>query len=328
MMAGFVWKTYRKSHAGDLTRVWNRAMGEHFPLEVRLLRQNIEGAPSFDPRDSTIVTQGDSVVAFIVTKRFREQDPLLETLGHVGWIEALVVDPAYQRQGLGRDLLTWAVYRLRSDGADTIYLASGLRHFFPGVPLELPGAVDYFARAGFAQVGLAHDLRGNLRGFVAPPSATAAVAAVGAEVAPCRPADIPALERFLWAEFPGRWRFDIMRYLALGGDPANVIIVRQGEQVIGFAQIHRAGPGYQGPPAYWRKVRGRHPGGLGPIGVAAGMRGKGIGLALLQLALQEAARRGVEDAVIDWTTLLDFYARVGFAPWKTYARMESKKPAP
>lgn len=322
------WKPYRKSLAADLARVWNRALGEHFPLDVRLIRQNIEGAPSFQPGDSTIVTRGDEVTGFIVTKRFREQDPLLETLARVGWIEALIVDPAYQRQGIGRDLLAWAVYRLRSNGATTIHLGSGLRHFFPGVPLELPGLVDYFAGSGFTQTGVAHDLRGNLRGFVAPPSAAQAVAAVGGIVRPCRVEDIPALRAFLQAEFPGRWRYDIRRYLDLGGDPSYIIIAKQGDAVIGFAQIHRAGRGYQGTPTYWRALRGPHPGGLGPIGVAANTRGKGIGLALLQLALEEAARRGVEDAVIDWTTLVDFYARVGFTPWKSYARMESRQPAP
>jgi len=327
-MTALTWKPYRKSLAGDLARVWNRALGEHFPLDTRLIRQNIEGAPSFQPEDSTIVLRGDDVAGFIVTKRFREQDPLLATLGSVGWIDALIVDPAHQRQGLGRDLLAWAVYRLRSNGAGTIHLASALRHFFPGVPLELPGLVDYFAGAGFSQVGVAHDLHGDLRGFVAPPSARAAVAAVDGVVHPCRVQDMPALHAFLAAEFPGRWRYDIARYLTMGGDPAMVIILRQGDAVAGFAQIHRAGRGYQGPPAYWRGVRGPRPGGLGPIGVAASMRGKGVGLALLQLALEEAARRGVEDGVIDWTSLLDFYARVGFAPWKSYARMESAKPSP
>jgi predicted N-acetyltransferase YhbS len=52
------------------------------------------------------------------------------------------------------------------------------------------------------------------------------------------------------------------------------------------------------------------------------MRGKGLGLALLQLGLEHLARMGVENAVIDWTGLVDFYGRVGFTPWKTYARME------
>jgi GNAT superfamily N-acetyltransferase len=248
---------------------------------------------------------------------------LSERLRSTGWIEALVVDPGCQRQGLGRDLLAWAMYKLRSEGADKIHLGGGFRHFFPGIPGELPGLPEFFSKAGFARGSTVYDLRGNLRNFVAPPSARAAIAAVGAECGPCQEHDVPALLEFLQAEFPGRWRFDSKRFLDLGGAPQDFVILRQGLRVIGFAHIHHPRSVFLGPPAYWRKLLGRRYGGLGPIGVAAGMRGKDLGLALLQLALEYDASLGVDDAVIDWTTLLGFYGRVGFTPWKTYVRMES-----
>jgi len=57
---------------------------------------------------------------------------------------------------------------------------------------------------------------------------------------------------------------------------------------------------------------------LGPIGVSASVRGKGLGLALLRLCLEELAKRGVEATVIDWTDLGAFYAKMGFIPWKAY----------
>ena len=322
-MIPLTWKPYRKSLASDIASLWNRALGEHFPMSAHLLRQNTEGAPSFQPNDSTVVTSQDQVVGYILTKRFHEPHPyLIERLASTGWIEALIVDPAWQRKGLGRDLLAWAVCKLRSGGADKLYLGSGFCHFFPGVPAELPGLRDYFSKAGFRVLGVSHDLRGSLRGFAAPPSALAAVTAVGGSVRPCRAEDIPALIAFLQAEFPGRWHFDTKRFLSLGGNPQEIIILRQGQAVIGFAHVFHWRASYQGPPIYWHKLMGPHYGGLGPIGVAAGMRGKGLGLALLQLALQHVADVGVQDAVIDWTTLTDFYGRVGFTPWKTYIRME------
>ena len=127
---------------------------------------------------------------------------------------------------------------------------------------------------------------------------------------------------FLQAEFPGRWRFDTKRYLDLGGDCSDIMVLSQGSQVIGFAQIYHRASSYQAPPMYWHRLVGARYGGLGPIGVAAGVRGKGLGLALLQLSLQHLATLGVQDAVIDWTTLLGFYARAGFTSWKTYLRMD------
>ena len=321
-MATLTWSRYRKSLAGDIVRLWNRALGEQFPLSIRLFRQNVEEGPSYDPEDGAVVMNGDEVVGYALTERFRAKDPLQETYKTTGWLEAVVVDPAYQRQGVGCSLLDWATARLHSQGAAKILVGGGRHRFFPGVPAELPGVQDYFSRAGFRVSQTVYDVRGNLRHFAAPPSARAALAAVGGDVRPCRTEDIPALMDFLQAEFPGGWRFDTRFFLDQGYDPAEVIIMTQGAHVIGFAHIWSWRSRFLGPSVYWKKLLGHRCGGLGPIGVAQGMRGKGLGLALLQLALQYDAELGVEDGIIDWTTLTGFYALAGFTPWKTYIRME------
>ena len=321
-MPPLMWKPYHPNLAADIVRLWNKTLGECFPMSLSLFRQNVEGAPSYQPNDSTVVVKDGQAIAFIQTKRFREDDPLLATLGNTGWIEAIVVEPSWQHKGLGRDLMAWAMYKLRSEGCSLIYLGSGLRHFFPGVPAEVVGLPDFFAQAGFTSKQTVYDLRGNLSDFAAPPSASLAVAAAGGTVAPCQQADVPALMAFLQAEFPGRWRYDTRRYLDLGGAPQEIMILRQGERVTGFAHIYTRRSSYQAPPIYWKRLLGRSPGGLGPIGVAAGVRGQGLGLALLQLSLQHLAGQGVADAVIDWTTLTGFYGKVGFTPWKAYLRME------
>jgi len=323
-MASLTWKPYRRSQAPQVVRLWNRAMGPAFPMSTRLFRQNTENPPSHRPDDSTVVSAGDQVVGYIRTTRFREQDPLLESMANVGWIDAVMVDPDWQRRGLGRDLMTWAMYKLRSEGAGKVYLGGGFRHFLPGVPQDSPELAGYFARWGFDAVRTVWDLRGNLRGFGAPPAATQALAAARAAVAPCHSQDVPALLAFLQAEFPGRWRFDTMRYLDLGGAPEDLVLLKQDGLVTGFAHIWHRRSVFMGPPTFWHSLLGRNYGGLGPIGVAERTRGQGLGLALLQLSLQQLAGMGVADAVIDWTDLLDFYAKVGFLPWKAYWRMEAQ----
>jgi predicted N-acetyltransferase YhbS len=65
---------------------------------------------------------------------------------------------------------------------------------------------------------------------------------------------------------------------------------------------------------------------LGPIGVAADARGGGLGLALLVAGLRQLRDRGAGPAVIDWTDLLDFYARAGFAPWLRYVQARRSLP--
>src|SRR4030065_406975 len=62
-----------------------------------------------------------------------------------------------------------------------------------------------------------------------------------------------------------------------------------------------------GPSISWRQAIGDHYGGLGPLGVAPAFRGRGLGFALLALAVEHLRGLGAEDVVIDWTTLVDFY---------------------
>ena len=68
---------------------------------------------------------------------------------------------------------------------------------------------------------------------------------------------------------------------------------------------------------YWRAAS-LAAGGLGPIGVAAALRGRGLGRALLVAALDRLRRLGHPDVVIDDTSLLGYYGPHGFAPWITY----------
>lgn len=61
--------------------------------------------------------------------------------GHRGWINYLAVDPAVQRSGIGRALLTEAELRLRAVGCPKINLQ---------VRRTNSGVVAYYERLGFA----------------------------------------------------------------------------------------------------------------------------------------------------------------------------------
>jgi predicted N-acetyltransferase YhbS len=76
-----------------------------------------------------------------------------------------------------------------------------------------------------------------------------------------------------------------------------------------------------GPNVYWHRLLGEHYGGLGPIGVSASHRGRGLGLALLCHSVAHLRDLGVRRMCIDWTNLLDFYGKIGFAPWKEYVHV-------
>jgi GNAT superfamily N-acetyltransferase len=61
---------------------------------------------------------------------------------------------------------------------------------------------------------------------------------------------------------------------------------------------------------------------LGPLGLDPAARGGGLGLALVAGAARWQREHGHRAAVIDWTTLTDFYGRLGAHAWRVYQRAE------
>jgi len=57
---------------------------------------------------------------------------------------------------------------------------------------------------------------------------------------------------------------------------------------------------------------------LGPIGISAAMRGSGYGAAVLDAGLRCLRDVGTAGCVIDWTDLVDFYGKFGFAIYRSY----------
>jgi GNAT superfamily N-acetyltransferase len=277
----------------ELADLWNRAMGPAFPMDLRLLRQNTLEHPSFDPAGIFLEGQG-----FALACRGPER----------GHIEALGVAPEARRRGLGRRLLERALEWL---GPGPVRAGAGPAHFFPGVPEEMEPARRLLEAHGFRPTWKAHDLVRTLNSPPPPPAAG---------LGPCRRGEEPALLDFLQREFPGRWLQDTRRRLEI--EPQDVVLARQGAKVVGFCHIFHPGSAVLGPSVYWRGLLGPAWGGLGPVGVAAGARGQGLGRALLQAALHHLWGRGARTIAVDWTGLPDFYARLGFRIWKTYQGME------
>ena len=92
---------------------------------------------------------------------------------------------------------------------------------------------------------------------------------------------------FIEREFGRIWRFECSR-------AQGIVTTEHHGEITGFA-------------AYEANNRGL--GSFGPTGVAKGMRGRGIGRALLLASLAELRRLGYERAVIPWTDAIDFYRK-------------------
>ena len=120
-------------------------------------------------------------------------------------------------------------------------------------------------------------------------------------IRPERPEDAPLVEALNEAAF-GPGRFAKSAYRLREG-------VSQVEE-LAFVAIERKK--LRGSVRFWPVMIGGHPAlMLGPLAVQSDQRGKGIGVALMERALDEARKRGHEVVILVGDE--PYYARVGFS---------------
>jgi GNAT superfamily N-acetyltransferase len=311
--------TWDQRQAPAVIDLWNRTVGGQFLMRRRLFHQQTAGDPNFQRADAATAWAGGEAVAFALVKPHRRTFPTGERYAGAGAVSVLLVRPDWRGQGIGSDLLAWAERRLREQGALRVRLGAGLEHTFPGVPTTQPAVRDFFLHRGYSFPYLVSDLIQDLGSYHRPPGVTAALAAAGDELdfGPCQPGEDQALLDFVAATFPGGWWYWTRKRL-LAGDRPLIYLMRQDGRVTGFAHIYTSASQVIGPPIFWSGRLGHRYGGLGPMGIDASLRGRGLGLALLCRALEHLRDQGVRQTAIDWTDLPAFYARAGFQVWQSY----------
>jgi GNAT superfamily N-acetyltransferase len=96
----------------------------------------------------------------------------LAAVDRAGSVPLILVDPAFQRRGIGTGLLAAALQQLRAAGATSVTAASGGgAYIWPGVPRDLPAAVRFFATRGWRHTHDTLDLVTDLARYRPPPGA-------------------------------------------------------------------------------------------------------------------------------------------------------------
>ena len=330
----FHFEAYQIEKATEVVNLWNSTvLGASFPMTERFWRQQTEGDPDFEPADLRLaypefgeasVARSSSLVGFVLLKCGRGKAALPVPYHERGFIAALAVAETYQRQGLGRELVNWAETELKAQGVKQIYIGANMHHFFPGLPADLAPLKKFFLEMGYyfaPPEQNEYDLRGSLRSWVSPPMPPVIIEGdfyfgQGQE------GEQEAIIAFLGRSFPGRWQYELELFFAQGGLPQDIsLLKRRTGEIEGFLMNYHRQSIIIGPGIFWSGLLEPTYGGIGPLGIAQEVRGVGLGLALVVAGLKYLRSRGVTDCVIDWTTLLKFYGRLGFRPWKRYERV-------
>jgi GNAT superfamily N-acetyltransferase len=311
---------YDPAAAPHVVRLWNDAIGDTFPLREAALRQCLEANPSARPEDGCLAwTEGGHLVGFGYAGFHRLDLPETAGFRERGQIQAVVVDPAVRRQGLGRRIAGRLAGLAQDRGIERLDAGGGMFYLWGGMPDDLPGAAGFCEAIGFELGDVSWDLRGDVTDLRVDEGSAALLRDEGLTVEPATAADTTAALAFLLAEFGGEWWHETSWFLAEGGDVGTLLLLRDADRrIIGLARIHRPDVRPIGPPHFWAARRPPAAGGLGPIGIAAERRGQGLGRALLVIALDRLRQGGLNDVVIDLTSLLGYYGSHGFRPWMTW----------
>ncbi|MBP1995974.1 GNAT family N-acetyltransferase [Paenibacillus eucommiae] len=307
-----------EAYIGPLLELWNRELGEQFPMRERLLRQNcFEDVNLLEAGSWLAVDEsaGNELRGFVVSKKWTDRREGIEFPEDTGWIQALLVDSRYRGRGIGSDLIDLAEQALKEQGASKIELGNDLhRRMFPGIPLPNIEAVRWFERRGYKDFATITDL---LRIYEEAESMELP-ALEGVTIRFVHAAERERIESFLHKHFPGRWDYLTRQYWEHGGTGREYMIMEQGDELIGFCRVNDSHSPLLTQNIYWAPLFADELGGLGPLGIDPAFRGKGYGAAIVQAGIAMLRQRGIRSIVIDATQIADFYEKLGYRIWRKY----------
>lgn len=307
--------------AEDIVKLWNSCIGTVYPMDMKLFEHNLSADINW--KKILCCYDDERLAGFIIYKQWTEKSGEIEPKRTFAYINSLCVDIGYRGRGIGTKLLAGAEEELQGRGAEKIYFGADHFHFFPGVPMEAKGLEDFISKRGYetskAQYDMICDLTAGYIDSLLKPLSTE-----DGNVSICvmKPEYREELFSFLKRSFGGRWYGEIIRHYSMGMEDRDLVVIKNGNEIAGFCHIYDCKSKTLGPGIYWRKLLGQNFGGLGPLGISKDIRGRGLGLELLKKSILLLKEREVHNMVIDWTTLVEFYGKLGFVPWKMYKDTE------
>lgn len=304
--------TFERADFGAIEALWKRFYPSKYAVDASLLKLNTVECPVFDWGASQIYAPDGKIEGFVIVKKsacpslFKGPDP---DQAHISAI-------AFEDPFIGVDLFAETKRNLRNRGIYKLVFGQDCRHFFPGCPDECGNLRDFLRVEGFEETSESFDLERDLSDYEVPDVLPQPEGAV--EMRPLNSLDKAALSEFLLREFPGRWHYDTMTKVDAEERLDFISGLFLDDELYGFAVTQD--PSHQLPigGAVWKESLGSDWGALGPIGVSASVRGRGLGHGLLAFGLKSLRDQGAKQTLIDWTGLEKFYGAHGFTIQRRY----------
>ena len=302
---------FSKQYAQQIIDLWNRNVSDAFPMTEKLFTQNTLEDTNVLQEGSAVVLIDGEVRAVVVSKVIKDAKNV-EMRHDKGWIHLLLVDAPNRKQGIGTKLLQLAETALAQAGMKHIQFGGDLLHYLCGVPTADQQTQQFLAKHGYVHEATMTDLTHTLMTDVVLPQFDEI------NLVPLQIHEKDAFLQFMHRAFPGRWEYEAIVYFEKGGTGKEFVVAKKGEQIIGFCRMNdETGPTIA-QNMNWSPALQGIAGGIGPLGIEASERKGGYGIGITQAAVHYLQQRGVETILIDWTTLIEFYGKLGFTPWQQY----------
>jgi mycothiol synthase len=248
---------------------------------------SIPGILTRRPFVGLVATHGSTTVGACIGSMADDEDATAE-----GFIDLLVVDRAWQRQGVGRQLAAEMEQLLASRGCQRIGLAGHSPHYaWPGVAIHYTAAVCFADDLGYRRQGCEVNMDVDLlRASLDTGASEDRLRAVGIEVRLARADDDGPLQESLRYTWQPSWVTELAA--ALRGGDAGLHIAVQNKSYVGFC-------------AYGLN----RPHEVGPVGTSPELRKLGIAGVLLKRCLADQRDRGLTAAELVWAGPLSYFSR-------------------
>ena len=241
-----------------------------------------------------------------------------DTFGEAGLI-FLIVEPAWQRRGIGTLIVEALEYRLRSMQISVLRLGavSTAAYLWPGLPIEADAAWPFFVHRGWRLEEGCDDLVRELGAFESPSWLVESLESAGVKLRLCSPALRTRVAEFETAVFPVWARYFRQNHPSSESDDRILIAQDAAGELVGTLLLEAEAP------CLWNRDEGVRIGSVNALGVAPKSRQQGIGLALAARAMEILQGRGCAKCYIQWTGLAAWYGKLGTSVWARY-RMAKK----
>ena len=295
-----------------LAALWDVTLGDTYPLDAVTLA-NALANPETGQRGRHFLARIDNQLVGFIGTQINQVAPHPPS----GFILCIVVHPAFQRRGIGSALLHTATAYFREEGVTRVMSGGKYPRIFPGVPTDLPIAAAFFEKHGWLLNSVDADLGRDLHDFTIPLTIQARIESEGVSIAPGTAADTDEVLELNYRHFAG-WA-DTYKFVASLGDYQDFLVVRDPlKGVIGSLIMVGPGSHPRRADAPWKAIFGANIGGMGEVGIAPDERKRGLGLAMVAVGAEVLCARGVGYCHIGFTSLADFYGKLGWTAWREY----------